>query len=114
MQQQIATSKLYVNQPLLHFYHLQMITNTQVKCLITPQNIKRKFENIMLTGNRVFWKKNQGIIIAKVMRQFLKFVLKYFLSQNFSLPTAMINKMEKESTPRLSTDGNNIKGSSFK
>ena len=67
----------------------------------------------MLNGNRVFWKKFK-VILEKVMRQFLKFVLKYFLSQNFSLPTAMINKMEKESTPRLSTDVNNIKGSSFK
>ena len=53
-------------------------------------------------------------VIIEKGRQFLKFVLKYFLSQNFSLPTAMINKMEKESTPKLSTDVNNIKGSSFK
>ena len=44
----------------------------------------------MLNDNRVFWKKFK-VIIEKVMRQFLKFVLKYFLSQNFSLPTAMIN-----------------------
>lgn len=114
MQQQIATSKLCVNyQPLLRFCHLKIITNTQADCLITSQNIKRKFENIMRTGNQVFWRKFK-VIIEKVMRQFLKFVLKYFLSQNFSLPTAMINKMEKESTPRLSTDVNNIKGSSFK
>ena len=49
----------------------------------------------MLNGNRVFWKKFK-VIIEKVMRQFLKFVLKYFLSQNFSLPTAVINKMEKK------------------
>ena len=69
----------------------------------------------MLTGNREFWKNFKvPVIIEKVMRQFLKFVLKYFLSQNFSLPTAMINNMEKKPTPRLSTDVNNIKGSSFK
>ena len=48
----------------------------------------------MLNGNQVFWKKFK-VIIEKVMRQFLKFVLKYFLSQNFSLPLAMINKMAK-------------------
>ena len=63
----------------------------------------------MLNGNRVFWKKFKVIIDETVSQVCAK-----IFSQNFFLPTAMINKMEKESTPRLSTDVNNIKGSSFK
>ena len=82
MQQQIATSKLCVNyQPLLSFCHLKIITNTQADCLITSQNIKRKFENIMRTGNQVFWRKFK-VIIEKVMRQFNSQVCAKIFSQS--------------------------------
>ena len=63
------------------FLSFKNYEQTLIQCLITSQNIKRKFENIMLTGNQVFWKKFK-VIIEKVMRQFLMQVCAKIFSQS--------------------------------